>query len=116
MFQDKFLDECDCDGYHTWNELYEHRIVLFIALCEQIERWWDRAEKPSPVWRSKLHSDGSSLENWFIMGIFHSKGDQMTYHVPFSKWKDTNFVATLEKAPEYDGHTPDNVLERLKKL
>lgn len=23
------------DGYHTFDELYEHRVALFIALCNQ---------------------------------------------------------------------------------
>lgn len=24
------------DGYHSFDELYEHRLVLFIALCNQL--------------------------------------------------------------------------------
>ena len=27
---------CKCDGYHTFDELYEHRIALFIALANII--------------------------------------------------------------------------------
>ena len=36
---------------------------------------------------------------------------QITYHLPLSKWEETGFAETLEKAPEFDGHTPDDVLE-----
>ncbi len=29
---------CTCDGYHTFDELYDHRITLYISLCKQIVR------------------------------------------------------------------------------
>lgn len=101
------------DGYHTFDELYEHRITLFIKLC------WFRQElikQDIQCWRSKLHHDGTSFDGWFIMGIGEMKGEQITYHLPMSKWEETNFAATLERAPEWDGHTSADVLKRLKKL
>jgi hypothetical protein len=100
------------DGYHTFGELYEHRITLFITLCEQrvyYTSWED-------VWRSKLHSDGTSFDGWFVLGIGKEKGEQITYHLPISKWDETDFAETLEKAHEFDGHTSEDVLGRLKKL
>lgn len=108
------------DGYHTFEELYEHRVELFIALCKMYSRWESLAAKgityyPS-VWRSELHSDESKIDGWFIMGLGFSKGKQITYHLPMSKWEDTKFAWTIEKAPEFDGHTSDDVLERLKSL
>jgi hypothetical protein len=33
-----------------------------------------------------------------------------------SRWEETNFAPELEKAPEWDGHTPADVLDRLKAL
>lgn len=101
------------DGYHTFDELYEHRAVLFIQLCGFISAWRDCVY---PVWRSKLHSDGSSFDGWFIMGIFKEGGKQITYHLPMDKWNDAMFAETLEKAPEFDGHTPADVLKRLDNL
>ncbi len=98
------------DGYHTFDELYEHRITLFIALCKQVF-YTDRI-----VWRSKLHSDGSSYDGWFILGINVEKGEQITYHLPLSKWEQTEFATTYDKAPEWDEHRPQDVLERLKNL
>lgn len=105
------------DGYHTFNELYEHRITLFVALCKNLQEIWG-LENPSKykVWRSKLHSDGSSFEGWFILGIGTGKGRQITYHLPLSQWEKTNFADTLEKAPEFDGHTSQDVLQRLREL
>lgn len=102
---------CKCDGYHTWDELYEHRIWLWIKFCETL-----RNEFSSRVWRSKLHDDGSSFEGWFVLGLGKGMGTQMTYHLPLIVWEATNFAETLEKAPEFDGHTSDDVLERIKKL
>lgn len=95
------------DGYHTFDELYEHRIALFLALCRQI---------PANVWRSRLHDDGSYFDGWFLLGINKQKGKQITYHLPNSKWDETNFAETLEKSPEWDKHTSNDVVERLKKL
>lgn len=100
------------DGYHTFTELYEHRHTVFIALCRVLVE----SANHNGVWRSKLHSDGSAYEGWFILGIAKKLGEQITYHLPISKWESTDFAETLEKAPEYDGHTPEDVLNRLKKL
>ena len=68
------------------------------------------------AWRSKLHSDGSKFEGRFILGMNEEKGKQITYHLPLSKWKETDFAKTLKKSPEFDGHSSDDVLERIAKL
>lgn len=92
------------DGYHTFGELYEHRIMLFIALAKQT----------MSAWRTTKHSDGSSWDGWFVLGIFKKAGEQMTYHLPMSKWNDCEFAETLDKAPDFDGHTSNDVLNRIK--
>ena len=104
------------DGYHTFNELYDHRITLYIALCKAIHLSCENNGFNNIVWRSKKHSDGSMMDGWFIMGIGKKAGEQVTYHLPLDRWKETDFAETLDKAPEYDGHTPADTLERLKKL
>lgn len=113
------------DGYHTFTELYDHRVTLFIALCRLItmdlieyenengELSIDRKKLP---WRSKKHSDGSEFEGWFIMGIGKEPGKQISYHLPVDSWDETDFAETLEQAPEFDGHTPQDVIQRLKNL
>jgi hypothetical protein len=103
---------CDCDGYHTWDELYDHRITLFIALCRVI----DSPRLNKQTWRSKLHSDGTCLDGWFVLGLGKKTGKQITYHIPLERWDETWFAEIFETAPEYDGHTSDDVLERLKAL
>ena len=108
------------DGYHTFSELYKHRISLFIALCKVCQGWIDTegefglcGRKP---WKSKKHSDGTSLKGWFVMGIGEEKGRQITYHIPLERWSEVSFAKTLKKAPEYDGHTSEDVLKRLNNL
>lgn len=96
------------DGYHTFGELYEHRNSLFIALC--------KAHPELPAWRSKLHSDGTGFDGWFVLGLGKENGQQISYHLPLSMWEETNFAQTLEKALDFDGHTSKDVLERLKSL
>jgi hypothetical protein len=112
------------DGYHTLDELYDHRIRLYIATCRLLHRIYTRyqvqydgvAPWEQPVWRSKLHADGSAYDGWFILGIFRESGKQISYHLPLSVWEATDFAETLELAPEWDGHTSVDVLERLKTL
>ncbi len=114
---------CDCDGYHTFTELYNHRIELFITLCRKVaeEQWLENQNNDHPkslikVWRSKVHSNGTSYSEWFIMGHDKRKGEQITYHIPMNRWEDTNFAETLEIAPKFDGHSSEDVIERLKSL
>lgn len=111
------------DGYHTFGELYEHRITLFIVLCKQLHIERQRAIRTpgqmvryDSVWRSQLHSDGTHYDGHFILGIGKDKGSQITYHLPMSKWDETSFAETLDKAPEFDGHTSEDVFNRLKQL
>lgn len=99
------------DGYHTFNELYEHRCRLFIALCHTLY-----THKDANVWKSWKHCDGSTWNGWFIMGVnFNYLEDQITYHLPARLW-DAAKVPELEIATTWDGHTPDDVLERLLTL
>ena len=102
--------DCTCDGYHTFDELYEHRITLFIALCKKL------VDDDDDVWRSELHHDGSSYDGWFIVGIGAVAGEQISYHLPMDKWNKCNFIKTVDRAPKWDGHTSDDVLERLEAL
>lgn len=112
LIQDNELDTNKIsDGYHTFKELYDHRIQLFIALLNRI----DPEHFGDDAWKSKKHSDGTSWDGWFIAGLFKEKGQQITYHLPIEKWDELR-VPELPQAPEFDGHTPADVIERLKNL
>lgn len=103
------------DGYHTFGELYEHRIVLFITLCNFLYSKAHCINTDQLPWKSKKHSDGSELEGWFIAGIGKEEGKQITYHLPIDRWDELRVVA-YDKAPKWDGHTPDDVIKRLLNL
>lgn len=97
------------DGYHTFGELYDHRIELYISLCQQL------AEKV-PVWRSLFHSDGSCYDGWFILGVNKDTGTQISYHLPNKYWDKCDFAEELHRAPEWDGHSGADVLSRLAEM
>jgi hypothetical protein len=113
--------ECDCDGYHTFDELYDHRITLYIALCKHKHDLY-ALENPGKhkVWRSKRHSDGElcfGTGTQFVVGIGTKAGEQITYHIPIERWHETDFIDEYTEAPApFDGHTSDDVITRLKNL
>lgn len=103
------------DGFHSFDQLYQHRIELFITVCKQFRF----AKDPTRVvWFSRKHSDGTEWAGWFILGIGITKGHQITYHLPVDPYwnRVTAMFEELPQAPEWDGHTSDDVIERLKKL
>lgn len=94
------------DGYHTFNELYHHRAVLFSVICSMF---------PDIAWKSKIHDDGTMYDGMFIVGINTPEG-QATYHYDLEPYWGMFKVKELEKAPKYDGHTPDDAINRIGKL
>lgn len=95
------------DGYHTFNELYEHRCTLFVALMML---------RPDASWYSRKHADGSEWEGWFIAGMTLPDRRTVTYHLPA---RDMDLltglgIEELERAPEWDGHTSADVVKRLR--
>ena len=92
------------DGYHTFEELYYHRMILFSLLC--------KAHKDK-AWKSKQHHDGTMFDGDFIVGICTPEG-QYTYHYDLGYWDEFD-VKELDCAPEYDGHKPSDI-DRLKSL
>lgn len=90
------------DGYHTFNELYYHRMMLFAVICNTYK------EK---AWKSKLHADGTMYDNYFIVGITTDEGDY-TYHYHLDNWDYFN-VSEIPNSPEWDGHKPEDVTRLL---
>ena len=94
------------DGYHTFNELYHHRAVLFSVIV---------ANYPDRAWKSKKHHDGTMYDGMFIVGIDTPDG-QATYHYDIDPYWDMFKCRVLDNAPEWDGHTPAQAIERIGKL
>lgn len=87
------------DGYHTFADLYEQRLILSAALA-----------KSNPhAWKSKRHEDGSVPfgGGWFIMGFDTDEGCY-TYHYELKDW-DLFQCKELDKGKPWDGHTSKDV-------
>ena len=94
------------DGYHTFNELYHHRAVLFSVIVR---------DHANLAWKSKAHHDGTMYEGMFIVGIETPQG-QATYHYDIDPYWDMFECKELDRAPEWDGHTPDEAIARIATL
>lgn len=92
------------DGNHTFRELYAHRVTLFALACRL---------RPDLAWRSRAHHDGTRLPGWFLAGM-NTPAGPVSYHAPLTAWDEFDGVATLDRAPEWDGHTPADVLDRIR--
>ena len=94
------------DGYHTFNQLYHQRAILFAVIINQNK---DKA------WKSYKHSDGKycfdSNGEWFIVGIDTPEGSY-TYHYSKEYW-DMFDCKELECGKEWDGHTEEDVTRLL---
>ena len=97
------------DTYHTFDDLYRHRMVLTLALCRLIKN-----AKPEgySAYRSWKHSNGTMFNNMFIV-VIESPYGQVSYHYGAQFWHQFNGIKILNKAKEYDGHTPEDVIVRL---
>lgn len=92
------------DGYHTFNELYYHRMTLFSIICNTYQ----------PVaWKSWKHDDNTMYDDMFIVGVTLPTGDY-SYHYNKEHW-DKFDVRELAKAPKWDGHKPEDI-DRLECL
>lgn len=128
------------DGYHTYDELYEFRkmynAVLFNEwainyyevlkdyedidvkiLHPEIQLFLNGIKPKYDVHKSWRHHDGELCfgGGWFIVSAKLPTG-LISNHYKAEDW-DLFQVPEVEKALfEYDGHTPENVLLRLKHL
>ena len=109
------------DGYHTFDDLYEHRHWLFIALVREMRQVQELSKKlgtSKPFqaigWKSWKHSDGSmAYEGWFLACLDLPEG-QISYHLPAEMWAFVD-LPHWDVPPTWDGHTATDVVDRLKK-
>lgn len=95
------------DGYHTFDELYVHRRVLFLAFLKLLPEHIE-------VWKSRRHSDGELCfgGGWFIVAARLPTG-QVSYHYEEQYWDDFYVVPDRAVPPAFDGHTADDVIKRI---
>jgi hypothetical protein len=95
----KIVGEDLSDGFHTFDELYGHRIALYLALCKT-SGW-------PCFWR------GDHKTGWFILFMSTPKG-QISYHLPGRMFAlASRFAIEAPVSYQYDGHTPKDTVERL---
>ena len=70
---------------------------------------------PQKAWKSRKHHDGTMFDGMFIVGIETPDG-QATYHYDLEPYWDMFNCTELEFAPEWDGHTANQAIERIGKL
>lgn len=100
------------DGYHTFNELYEFRKMYNAAAFNA----WSKDELYD-VHKSKCHSDGTLCfgGGWFIvMAIL--PGGQVSNHYRLEDWDLFQCPEELFVKHHYDGHTAQDVLNRLDEV
>ena len=90
------------DGYHSFGDLYNHREVLTAALLNKLPF----------TWKSKVHEDGTMFDGMFIVGACTPYG-HITYHYNLEHWGDFK-VPVIPHAPKFDGHSPDDVIKRIR--
>jgi len=105
------IDGNTSDGYHTFNELYDYRRVYNAALFNE----WS-AQGKYDVHKSWKHSDGEDCfgGGWFIVMAELPTG-QVSNHYEAEYW-DGFSITAKDKANEYDGHTPQQALDRINEL
>lgn len=116
------------DGYHTFDELYQHRYLLFINWAASEVRLWRTAllnnipgyqGTDCPFWITRVHSDSTpSYDGYFLAGLWRDRGIQITYHIPNEYWElAAEYAEICDIAPcEWNGHTSADVLKRLAEL
>lgn len=113
------------DSYHTMDELYQHRHALFCALVKIYDNYITPLGTTVKCWKSKLHDDGTMFDDSFIVGMTLKRIEFdpnanivykfITYHLPLSWW-DKFKIMELDRAPKWDGHSSEDVIERLLEL
>ena len=99
------------DGYHTFNELYEYRLLYNASMFNELAK-----QKLYDVHKSKRHSDGEECfgGGWFIVQAQLPTG-QISNHYEMKDW-DLFQIPEKEKANPYDGHTSQDVAKRLREF
>lgn len=92
------------DEHHTMDELYMHRMALTSALFKYIDGY-----------KSLLHEDGTMYDDMFIVWSFIND-KIISYHYDIKYWNNFENCEILKHAPKFDGHTPDDVVQRLLSL
>lgn len=102
------IDENTSDGYHTFKELYEYRLLYNAGFFNELA-----IQGLSNVHKSKKHNDGELCfgGGWFVVMAQLPTG-QISNHYEMKYWNLFR-IPEQELADKWDGHTPQDVVRRL---
>lgn len=102
------------DGYHTFKELYEYRMLYNAAFFNEL--YMQEKYYSYDVHKSKCHNDGKECfgGGWFIVMAELPTG-QISNHYELKDW-DLFKIPEKIKANKYDGHTPQEAAKRLREF
>jgi hypothetical protein len=117
------ITENTSDGYHTFKELYDFRKAYNVALFNE---WGRKGLIPNPngsyhskcyVHKSWKHHDGELCfgGGWFIVVAVLPTG-QISNHYKTEDWDLFQIPETEKALFEFDGHTGQDVIDRLLHL
>jgi len=104
------VDENTSDGFHTFKELYEYRMLYNAGFFNELYRTHQNFD----VHKSWQHSDGELCfgGGWFVV-VAQLPTGQITNHYKEDDWPLFD-IERRDKAAEWDGHTPEDVAKRLR--
>ncbi len=105
------VTENTSDGYHTFKELYEFRLLYNAHLFNE----WAK-QGIYDVHKSQRHNDGElcfGRNDYFVVVATLPTG-QISNHYPISDWELFQCEAVEKAKHDWDGHTSQDVATRLR--
>jgi len=97
------------DGCHSFNELYHYRMLYNAMLFNQ----WS-TQQLFNVHKSIRHYDGGlCFDGYYFIVVALLPTGQITNHYPMKDWNLFKVKETDKALYEYDGHTPQDVVQRI---
>jgi len=109
----RVVNEDTSDGYHTFKELYEFRLLYNAHLFNE----W-AAQGKYDVHKSQRHNDGElcfGRDDYFVVVATLPTG-QISNHYPMTDWDLFKCEAVEKAKAQWDGHTSQDVADRLRAL
>lgn len=103
------LPETASDGYHTFKELYEYRLLYNAGFFNEL------GMSGAGVHKSRLHHDGERPfgGGWFVV-VAELPSGQISNHYRDADWDLFGDVPERDRAAKWDGHTPQVAAQRLR--
>lgn len=94
------------DGYHTFDDLYDHRRALTAALAACLPSWSIRTRQHHP-------SDETPMFDGCFLVVIDLPGGQVRYHYGLDHWTEFDHVREVDHAPLYDETGPADTIRIL---